>query len=212
MSLYLVKTPNFIKSLFKDLVWSFTTSEKKIYLTFDDGPTPEITNYILEQLKLHQAKATFFCVGENIEKHPSIFSKIIIEGHSVGNHTHNHLKGWKTNNTSYIENIEKAQITIQKNSSITSKLFRPPYGKIGYFQSKKLKKRGHKIIMWDVLSGDFDLKITAEKTLKNVLNNVQNGSIVVFHDHQKAYEKLQYCLPIILNHYSSLGYSFEQIK
>lgn len=211
MHFYLVKTPNFIKSFFKDLVWSFTISEKKLYLTFDDGPTPETTLFILAQLKKYNAKATFFCVGENIEKHSVIFNQIIDEGHAVGNHTKNHLNGWKTGTLKYIENIEKTQKTIENQYLSNTKLFRPPYGKIKFSQIKKLRENGYKIIMWDILSGDFDVDISKERVLNNILKNTVNGSIIVMHDHQKAKDKLQYSLPIILKHYTSLGFSFEKI-
>lgn len=222
MHFYLVKTPNFIKSLFKDLVWSFTNAEKKIYLTFDDGPTPEITHFILQQLKHYQAKATFFCVGENIKKFPEVFQQIIDEGHAVGNHTNNHLNGWKTTSFNYLKNMEDFEIYFNENSKFNpsasseqaiqnSKLFRPPYGKITLSQVKKIKSQGYQIIMWDVLSGDFDIKISKEKVLDNILKTTVNGSIIVMHDHQKAKEKLTYCLPIILKHYTSLGFTFEKI-
>lgn len=211
MHFYLVKTPNFIKSFFKDLIWSFTISKKKLYLTFDDGPTPEITLFILEQLKKYNAKATFFCVGENIEKHPTIFNQIVDEGHAVGNHTKNHLNGWKTGTLKYVENIEKTQKTIENQYFSNTKLFRPPYGKIKFSQIKKLREIGYKIIMWDILSGDFDVDISNEQVLNNILKNTVNGSIIVMHDHQKAKDKLQYSLPIILKHYTSLGFSFEKI-
>lgn len=211
MHLYLVKTPRFIQSLFKDLVWSFSTSEKKLYLTFDDGPTPEITSFILQQLENYNAKATFFCVGENIEKHPEIFKQILHNGHAVGNHTHNHLNGWKTSTQHYIKNIDIAQNIIEKHHHSKTNLFRPPYGKIKRSQIKELKNKGYKIIMWDILSGDFDINISTEKTFKNILRNTKNGSIIVMHDHQKSLEKLNYCLPKILEHYTNLGYTFEKI-
>ncbi len=211
MSLYLVKTPNLIKKLFNRLVWSFNTSEKIIYLTFDDGPTPEITQFILKNLEKFNARATFFCVGENIQKYPEVFQEIIRKYHAIGNHTFNHLKGWKTANNYYINNTEKAQLTIEKHLTTNAKLFRPPYGKIGYFQSKKLLLKGYKIIMWDVLSGDFDSNISKEKVLSNVLKNTTNGSIVVFHDHQKAFDNLKFTLPKVLDYFSAKGYRFEAI-
>lgn len=214
MHLYLVKTPNYIKSFFKDLVWSFTISEKKLYLTFDDGPSPEITLYILEQLKKYNAKATFFCVGENIIKYPNTYQQIIDNGHAVGNHTHNHLNGWKTPTSKYLKNIKESDKYMNENSSFkiqNTKLFRPPYGKIKFSQIKELKNNGFKIIMWDVLSGDFDKNISNEKVLNNILKSTVNGSIIVMHDHQKSITKLQYCLPKILNHYINLGYCFEKI-
>ncbi|MBS3992098.1 MAG: polysaccharide deacetylase family protein [Bacteroidetes bacterium] len=212
MSLYLVKTPNLIKKLFNRLVWSFNTSEKVLFLTFDDGPTPEITPFILKTLKQYNAQATFFCVGENIQKHPEVFQEIIGKNHAIGNHTFNHLKGWKTTNYNYINNTDKAQLTIEKFKKTKLKLFRPPYGKIGYFQSKKLLSKGYKIIMWDVLSGDFDSNITKEKVLSNVLKNSTNGSIIVFHDHQKAFDNLKFTLPKVLEYFNVKGYRFEAIK
>ncbi|MDP2088706.1 MAG: polysaccharide deacetylase family protein [Flavobacteriaceae bacterium] len=211
MSLYLVKTPNFIKSLFKDLVWSFTISEKKLYLTFDDGPTPEITPFILQQLKQFNAKATFFCVGENVEKYPEIFQQIISEGHSVGNHTNNHLNGWKTNTIDYLNNIEIAQIEIQKHLVSETKLFRPPYGKIKLSQIKKLQKKGFEIVMWNVLSGDFDSSISKEKVYQNIIKNTENGSIIVLHDHQKAIKNVKFALPLLIKYYQSLGFTFKPI-
>ncbi|MDO9261559.1 MAG: polysaccharide deacetylase family protein [Flavobacteriaceae bacterium] len=207
MNLYLVKTPNLIKTIFKDLVWSFSNLDKKLYLTFDDGPTPEITNFILAELKKMNAKATFFCVGENVKKYPAIFQQIIDDGHSVGNHTFNHLNGWKTSTAVYLKNIEVSEKYFEGNS----KLFRPPYGKITLSQVKKLRTKGYQIIMWDVLSGDFNKSISPEKVMNNVLNNTQNGSIIVFHDHQKAHKNLAYCLPKILDYYSNLGFTFEKI-
>lgn len=212
MSLYLVKTPNLIKKLFNRLVWSFNTSEKIIYLTFDDGPTPEITQFILKNLAKFNAQATFFCVGENIQKYPEVFQEIIRKKHAIGNHTYNHLKGWKTTNNNYINNTDKAQLTIEKFKKPKLKLFRPPYGKIGYFQSKKLLSKGYKIIMWDVLSGDFDSNISKEKVLSNVLKNTTNGSIIVFHDHQKAFNNLKFTLPKVLEYFNAKGYRFEAIK
>ena len=214
MAFYLVKTPNFIQSLFKDLVWSFTDTEKKLYLTFDDGPTPEITPFILAELKKINAKATFFCVGGNIEKHPTIFQQILNDGHSVGNHTFNHLNGWKTSSSLYLKNIENLEKYFNEKSKVkiqNSKLFRPPYGKITLSQVKKLRTQGYQIIMWDVLSGDFDVNISKEKVLDTILKNTENGSIIVMHDHQKAFKNLAYCLPKILDYYSNLGFTFEKI-
>ena len=219
MKSYFIKTPNLLKILFNKWVWNFSSKEKTIYLTFDDGPTPEITEWTLNQLKNHNAKATFFCIGKNIEKYPEIFQKIIEEKHAVGNHTHNHLNGWETNFQSYFTNFEQTNQTIsnnwhsksQKNITQTAKLFRPPYGKISLKQSKKIRKEGYKIIMWDVLSADFDTTISKKKCLKNIIENLKNGSIVVFHDSEKASEKLRYVLPKILEFYSSKGYSFKRI-
>jgi peptidoglycan/xylan/chitin deacetylase (PgdA/CDA1 family) len=228
---YLSKTPNIIQRLFKNYIWRFTITDRKvIYLTFDDGPTPEITEWTLQELKKFNAKATFFCIGKNIENHPEIFQKIIKNGHSIGNHTHNHLNGWKTDDVSYIKNIEKANISIQsaiisfrsnvKNKKVNNSklriqnselLFRPPYGKIKPRQAKELIKKGIKIIMWDILSGDFDPELSKEKTLDNCVRHSKNGSIIVFHDSVKAANKLKYVLPQVLAHFKDRGFVFEKI-
>ncbi|MGG6229556.1 polysaccharide deacetylase family protein [Tenacibaculum sp. SDUM215027] len=209
MRLYFTKTPRIFKSLFAKYTWSFFSDRKEIYLTFDDGPIPEVTEFVLNQLKRFNAKATFFCIGDNIRKHPAVFSRIINEGHSVGNHTFNHLNGCKNSNTAYIENVSKCEslLTHQK-----TKLFRPPYGKIKRKQAKQLLAIGYKIIMWDVLSADFDSTITKEKCLQNVLRNVENGSIIVFHDSIKASDKLYYALPKVLKEFSQQGYEFKAIS
>jgi peptidoglycan-N-acetylglucosamine deacetylase len=190
--------------------------ENKIYLTFDDGPTPEITEWVLLELKKHQAKATFFCIGKNIKNHNDIFMKTIAEGHSIGNHTYNHLNGWKTATEDYLDNIDSCKSEIKNlNSEICNlqpSLFRPPYGKIKKAQSKKLRKLGSKIIMWDVLSADFDQSISPEKCLENVLQNVQSGSIIVFHDSVKAFKNLEYTLPRSLEILKQRGFVFEVIK
>ena len=221
MKLYFIKTPNLLKIIFNKWIWSFSTKEKNIYLTFDDGPTPEITEWTLNQLKKYNAKATFFCIGKNVENHPEIFQKIIKEQHSVGNHTQNHLNGWKTNTQHYLTNFEQADKTLNTNLIPFSethktikqnvKLFRPPYGKISLKQSQKIREKGYKIIMWDVLSADFDTTISKKKCLKNILKNTKNGSIVVFHDSVKASEKLKYVLPKILEYYAAKGYNFKRI-
>ena len=218
MSLYLIKTPKLIQQIFKNYCWSFYTSHKVIYLTFDDGPTPEITEWTLNTLKEYNAKATFFCIGKNIENHPEILKKIISEGHSVGNHSHNHLNGWKTRNATYLQNIEQAENSIQSiisNSKLKTQnsklLFRPPYGKITPKQSKKLREKGYKIIMWDVLSADFDQSILKENCVKNVTKNAQNGSIIVFHDSEKASENMKYTLPKVLAYFKNKGYIFKKI-
>ena len=190
-----VKTSFFIKTIFSNYVWDIPNGENKVFLTFDDGPTPEITEWTLEQLKQYNAKATFFCIGNNIEKHPDIFQKIIQDEHAIGNHTFNHLKGWETSLEDYIENVKKCSVLSAKYSE-KKELFRPPYGKIKPAQSRVLRKLGYKIIMWDVLSCDFDQTISPEKCLNNVLKNVSSGSIIVFHDSVKAQQNLKYVLPM----------------
>ncbi len=216
MKPYFIKTPRLLKIIFNKWSWSFSVKAKNIYLTFDDGPTPEITEWTLAQLRKYNAKATFFCIGKNVENHPEIFQKIIKEQHSVGNHTHNHLNGWKTNTQDYFQNFEKADKTITSNlrllsNSQSKKLFRPPYGKMLLKQSKKIRNKGYNIIAWDVISADFDTTISNSRCLKNVVKNTTNGSIVVFHDSVKASEKLKYVLPKILEFYSEKGYTFKKI-
>jgi peptidoglycan-N-acetylglucosamine deacetylase len=208
---YWVKTNRLLKWLFSNQIWSLPNTENTIYLTFDDGPTPEVTQWVLELLQRENTKATFFCIGENISKHPEIFKQIINEGHSLGNHTFNHLNGWKTSTAIYLENIQKCNKTIYKqsvNSSQQSKIFRPPYGKITPKQSRTLRKLGYKIIMWDILSADFDTSISAEKCYENATQKVTNGSIIVFHDSKKAFENMQYALPKAIQYYKSKGFSF----
>jgi peptidoglycan/xylan/chitin deacetylase (PgdA/CDA1 family) len=206
-----VKTNWLIKALFSNYVWQIPNNEKIVYLTFDDGPTPEITDWVLEQLYLFQAKATFFCIGNNIEKHPSILEKIIKKGHAVGNHTLNHVNGWQTANEFYFNEVENCEQKLKKHHE-TKRLFRPPYGKIKPSQSKLLRRKGYKIIMWDVLSLDFDTSISKEKCLENVLKNVESGSIIVFHDSIKAYPNLEYCLPKTLLYLKENGFKMKEIS
>tara|TARA_R110002073_G_scaffold108336_5_gene243499 strand:+ start:78216 stop:78836 length:621 start_codon:yes stop_codon:yes gene_type:complete len=206
MKFYTIKTPSIVQRIFSSYTWRFSSTQKEIYLTFDDGPTPEITDFVLEQLEKFNAKATFFCIGKNVKCHHDTYKQILKRGHSIGNHTFNHLNGYKTKNTSYIDN------TNQASAHIHSELFRPPYGKLKSSQGKELRKQGYKIIMWDVLSGDFDTSITPEKCLKNVLENTTNGSIIVMHDSVKSKEKIFYALPRILEHFTKKGIEFKAIS
>ena len=213
MKKYLTKTPSIIQQIFKNYTWHFSLAKKEIYLTFDDGPTPKITKFVINELQKHNAKATFFCIGKNIENHPKIFREIISEGHSVGNHTQNHFNGWKTEKANYINNVLQVEKTIEflNLKAFKPNLFRPPYGKIKRKQARKLRDLGYRIIMWDVLSADFDTSITKEKCLENVIKNTTNGSVVVFHDSIKAFEKLKYTLPKVLEYYSEKGFTFKAI-
>lgn len=213
--LYFVKTPNIIKRIFPTLTWGIPSKKKVLYLTFDDGPTEDITSWVLSELDKYNAKATFFCIGKNVMHLPLIFQDIVKKGHVIGNHTHNHLNGWKKTSKIYLQNIKKAQEIIDLNIGnqklIHQKFFRPPYGKIHTSVAKKLIEKDYKIIMWDVLSGDFDQSITKEKCLENVINNAVPGSIIVFHDSVKAYKNLKLTLPKVLAHFSKKGYDFKAL-
>lgn len=206
-----VKAHWIIKKLFSNYVWEIPNNENKVYLTFDDGPTPEITEWTLSQLKEYNAKATFFCIGDNIRKYPEIFHKVLDEGHSIGNHTFNHLNGWKTSIKDYLKNTDRCNKETRNSIHETQNLFRPPYGKIKPSQSKLLRKFGYKIIMWDIISYDFDATISKEQCLKNVLKNVKSGSIIVFHDSKKAFSNLEYALPRTLEFLKEKGYTCDKI-
>jgi len=199
--MYLVKTPQFVQKLFPNFVWKMPTAEKQIYLTFDDGPTSDLTPWILEQLAEYNAKATFFCVGEQIEQHPENFQLITEAGHAIGNHTYSHPNGWGAENISYFHDVRHCADLVQ------SDLFRPPYGRLMPKQVQFLE-RHYQIIMWDVMAGDFDENLSKEDCLSNVIKNTKNGSIVVLHDNKKAQEKLQYVLPKVLEHFAAQGYQF----
>ena len=208
--MYFVKTPNSIQRWFSDYIWRFSTSKKELFLTFDDGPNPEITTFVLDILAKYNAKATFFCVGENAIKHPKIFKRILAEGHKIGNHTQNHLNGWKTENTNYIANVglaEKSFNTVIPN--FKTKLFRPPYGKIKKKQATALQNKGYEIIMWTVLSGDFDINCSPKKCYNNIIKNAKSGNIIVFHDSRKAKKNMQETLVNILAYYSNKGFKFK---
>lgn len=211
MKLYWVKTRWFIKRLFNGYVWSLPQSQKTVYLTFDDGPIPEITEWVLNVLKEHDIKGTFFCIGDNIEKHPEVFEKLIDGGHSIGNHTFNHINGWNTEDSVYLANAEACRQSIVTRTGSDVKLFRPPYGKIRAAQAKAIKQLGYKIIMWDVLSADFDTTITPEQCLQNVIKNAANGSVIIFHDSIKASANLKYALPKAIEYLKENGFKFGTI-
>ena len=203
--MYLVKTPRFIQNLFPNFTWRIPSDDKVLYLTFDDGPIPTVTSWVLDLLQDYDAKATFFSVGENVERYPEIFQRVRKEGHSVGNHTYNHMNGWGTDNIPYFHNVRKCA------HLVNSILFRPPYGRLMPKQAQFLQ-RHYRIVMWDVLSGDFDPKISEEQCLNNVINNARPGSIVVFHDSLKAQDKLEYVLPKVLEHFANKGYRFVALN
>ena len=203
--MYLVKTPKLLQALMPAYTWRIPTVEKVLHLTFDDGPIPEVTPWVLDTLAVYDAKATFFCVGENAQRHPDLLERLESEGHAVGNHTFNHLNGWETENIPYFHNIRHCARFVK------SELFRPPYGRITPGQRNFLE-RHYQIVMWDILSGDFDPDITAEQCLTNVLDNAKRGSIVVMHDSLKAASKLRYILPKILEHFAARGFRFEALQ
>ncbi|PTM11401.1 MAG: polysaccharide deacetylase family protein [Bacteroidetes bacterium] len=205
MNLTPVTIPKIVKTMFPDFIWDIKTREKTLYLTFDDGPTPEITEWVLDCLKKHDAKATFFCIGKNVKLFPEIYNRIIDEEHGVGNHTFNHLKGWKTKTPDYLYDAHNASVEIK------SKLFRPPYGRIKPKQAKSLLKDNYKIIMWSILSLDWDKNISASKCYHNVVDKATSGSIIVFHDSKKASHNMMYALPKVLDYFSKKGYDFKRI-
>ena len=205
---FFIKTPSLVKRFYSSYLWSFPTDEKVVYLTFDDGPHPSITPYVLEELSKYNAKATFFCVGKNVEDHPETYRKILSEGHAVGNHTYDHPNGWNVTKEQYLDNVEEAAKLIDTN------LFRPPYGKIKTSQAKMISQamncEAH-IIMWDVLSADFITSINQKKCAGNVLKNYERGSVIVFHDSEKAFPNLRYALPKTLEELAGKGFVFKSI-
>lgn len=203
--MYLIKTPRFIQKLFPNFHWRINSAEEPtIYLTFDDGPIPQVTPWVLEQLKAYGAKATFFCVGNNARRYPEILQQVVDAGHTIGNHTMHHLDGWKTDNVPYFHDVRHCALQLQ------SSLFRPPYGRLKPSQAQFLQ-RHYEIVMWDVLSGDFDPELDADDCYQNVVKNARPGSIVVLHDSLKSEEKLRNILPRLLAHYAEQGYRFGAI-
>ncbi len=202
--MYLVKTPLFIQKHFPNFTWKMPGKDPVIYLTFDDGPVPEVTPWVLDQLKEYNAKATFFCVGDNVRKNPELLIRLEKEGHIAGNHTFSHLNAWNSENLDYFHDVRRCAALTH------SGLFRPPYGRLKPKQVQFLQ-RHYRIIMWDVLSGDFDRQITPEQCFQNVARNAGPGSIVVFHDSIKASERMRFALPRVLEHFSAQGYRFESL-
>lgn len=204
---YLVNIPTIVSRwIYPDYLWRMPAEGKKVYLTFDDGPHPTITPFVLDQLARYQAKASFFCIGKNVKENPGVYARLLSEGHGIGNHTYNHLHALKTEYAEYFKNIHEAS------KWIDSKMFRPPYGRITRFQAKQIREKlGYKIIMWSVLSGDFDLELSGEKCYHNVIKHTKPGAVIVFHDSEKAYDRLRYSLPLVLETLTNKGFVFDKL-
>lgn len=194
--------------LFPNYTWQKSHKDKVVYLTFDDGPIPEVTTWVLDLLKQQQIRATFFCIGDNIRKHPHLFQRILAEQHQIGNHTYNHLNGWNTTFEDYIANFDLCQQEILKHIKQPALLFRPPYGKIKRKQGHYLIKRGFEIIMWSIITKDYDATLSPQQCLKQTIKQITSGSIIVFHDSLKAEKNLRYVLPLLIEHLKKEGYSF----
>lgn len=202
--MYLPKTPEIAKKIFPKLTWDNHQSDNSVYLSFDDGPTPEITNWVLDQLERYDAKATFFCLGKNVVLYPEIFERILNNGHTVGNHTYNHLNCWQTDRKQYLSDIESCSRVFQ------SKFFRPPYGKLKPGVRSTIRK-DYEIVMWDIMAYDFDQSVSPEDCAKNVIEHVQPGSIIVFHDSLKAEKNLRKALPAVLEDFKRRGLQMKAL-
>lgn len=208
---FLVRTPGWLKRIYPRCLWDMQEKEKCLYLSFDDGPHPQITPFVLDLLRKYNARATFFCIGGNVEKYPDTYRQLLAEGHSAGNHTRHHINGWKTGNGEYLKDIEEAGIHIQ------SHLFRPPYGRISRSQLRQLldmkasNGQNYKVVMWNILAGDWVQDLHPEKCLARISQKISDGDIIVFHDSEKAWDRMSYCLPRLLEQYSAKGYRFERI-
>lgn len=206
----LISPPSVCRFMFPAMIWQMPEGEKCLYLTFDDGPHPTITPQVLDILHKYNAKATFFCIGNNVQKYPETFELLKKEGHSIGSHTFNHENGWKTGTDDYVKSV------IDANNLIHSNLFRPPYGKVRYSQIKKLRKLASgeeplNIVAWTVIAYDWDKGLTPEQVYNNVIDNVKDGAIIAFHDSGKAYPRMIEALPKVLDYFTGRGYSFKAI-
>lgn len=212
----LVKVPFLIESIFPNRIWRRAPDEDQIYLTFDDGPVPGITPWVLDELAKFNAKATFFCIGDNVRKYPGIFERIISEGHYIGNHTQNHLNGWRTTTQEYVENVLLAEQSfskfLAKKDTKEFRLFRPPYGRLTGYQAKKLRQKNFRIVMWEVLSRDYSPRISPDTCFENVVKHADVGSIIVFHDSFKAEKNLKVVLPKVLQYFISKGFEFKGLE
>ncbi|MBM3922604.1 MAG: polysaccharide deacetylase family protein [Sphingomonadales bacterium] len=209
MPFYFYQTPHWLRRCYPRRTWRIDTHESILYLTFDDGPHPTATPFVLDTLARFNVKASFFCIGANVVRYPDLYRRICEEGHQVGNHTHHHVNGWKTSTERYLADIDKAS------QHIKSALFRPPYGRITSNQAAALLQNGpvqQKIIMWDLLSGDFDTRLSGEDCLSICTKRLRPGSIIVMHDSEKAWPRLSVALPLLMEYALQQGYSFAAIE
>lgn len=210
MKPYLVHTPVWLQSLYPKRVWRDKSHQDSIYLTFDDGPIPQVTPWVLDQLKQARALATFFVIGDNVRKHPDVFERVLKEGHKVGNHTYHHLKQPAVSAAQYLQDIDQCTAQLAQHGLETN-LFRPPYGKLSSKLARSIQGQGVKVVMWDVLSADFDTTLSGKDCLNNVLDHIAPGSIVVFHDSLKAESRLKYCLPKVLEFINKKGWQCKAL-
>lgn len=203
--MFLHYSPFWLKAYFSTYLWRVPTTEKRLFITFDDGPIPDVTEWVLETLRDYRAKGTFFCIGDNVRKNPAVFKKVADQGHALGNHTYNHLNGWKTDDATYMANVQQCAELLPQ-----TQLFRPPYGRIKGTQAQEVLKN-RKIVMWDVLSGDFSQEIKPETCLRKTIQYARPGSILLFHDSLKARRNMEYAVPRVLDHFSNLGYRFDAL-
>ena len=202
--MFLVRPPQIIQSAMPSLIWRIANTNNTLFLTFDDGPIPEVTPFVLSCLRKYKAKATFFCVADNVRKNHEVYNMVLNDGHLIGNHTYSHKNGFKTKTTDYLNDVSKAE------DYVDSQYFRPPHGRIRYSAKRKLQKK-YNIVMWDVLSGDYNRNFSPEKVYNNVISKTKSGSIIVFHDSLKAQTNLRYALPKVLEYFSNKGYKFEAL-
>ena len=203
--MYIIKTPKVIRKLFPNYLWNKSRKKPYVYFTFDDGPIPKVTPWVLDTLKSYNMHGTFFCVGDNVRKHSKIYNRLIAEGHSIGNHSYSHKSGWGSDVEKYLDDVELCSSFVQ------SDLYRPPYGRLKPLQAKAIRDQ-YQIVMWDVLSGDFDQNITTEQCYQNVIQNLKPGSIIVFHDNIKSFVTLKEVLPRVMEYCQSRGLSSKGIK
>jgi len=204
---YPVRTPWLFKKVYPTCTWQMPAEGNRVYLSFDDGPHGDMTPFVLDELAKREARASFFAIGNNVERRPDLYRRIIDEGHAVGNHTFSHMNGWQVPDEAYLEDIRKASAWID------SPLFRPPYGRVSHSQTRKIELGlGMRIIMWTLLSGDFDPELDEERCLRNVIDRMRAGDIIVFHDSTKASKKLTYVLPRVMDEIGERGWRCEKIR